>query len=48
MLSLDQLVGKDLNDIWEISNPMGVLTNILANQNKGLPESRSGNFLNMV
>ena len=37
---LTQLIGKDINDMWEIVNPMGVLTDILTRQDRSLPESR--------
>jgi large subunit ribosomal protein L44 len=29
---LSQLIGKDINEIWEIRNPMGVLVNELKKQ----------------
>lgn len=35
-----QLAGKDVNQIWDVKNPMGVLANILENEGKGEPESR--------
>jgi len=35
-----QLAGKDVNHIWDIKNPMGVLTTVLNNEGRGEPESR--------
>jgi len=35
-----QLHGKDLTDIWDIPNPMKVLSTIMANENRGEPEAR--------
>jgi len=35
-----QLAGKDLNEIWDVINPMGVLCQVLENRGVGPPESR--------
>jgi len=35
-----QLVGKDINEVWNVSNPMRVLSTVLANQKRGEPEPR--------
>eukprot|EP00088_Acartia_fossae_P000551 TRINITY_DN10225_c0_g1_i6.p1 TRINITY_DN10225_c0_g1~~TRINITY_DN10225_c0_g1_i6.p1 ORF type:complete len:369 (-),score=71.02 TRINITY_DN10225_c0_g1_i6:477-1517(-) len=35
-----QLVGKDINEIWDIPLPMRMLSKILENQGKGEPEAR--------
>ncbi|GAB6030240.1 hypothetical protein CHUAL_005917 [Chamberlinius hualienensis] len=37
---LTQLIGKDVNEMWEIINPMGTLLNILRREGLELPESR--------
>ncbi|XP_013379725.1 39S ribosomal protein L44, mitochondrial [Lingula anatina] len=37
---LTQLIGKDINEMWSIVNPMGVLVNILQKQERGGPEPR--------
>jgi large subunit ribosomal protein L44 len=37
---LTQLIGADVNDIWEIVNPMGVLAAILEREGRGAPEPR--------
>lgn len=37
---LTQLVGKSISDVWVIKNPMGILTEILKKQQRGLPEPR--------
>ncbi len=37
---LTQLVGKSIDDMWQINNPMGVLTDLLRAENKGEPEPR--------
>ncbi|CAH1801500.1 unnamed protein product, partial [Owenia fusiformis] len=34
------LVGKDVNELWDVHNPMGVLVDILQNQGKQPPEAR--------
>lgn len=39
-LVLPQLIGKDINELWEIINPMGLLTAVLAMIGKGSPEPR--------
>jgi len=35
-----QLIGKDLNEIWDVGNPMRVLSMILNNEGMGPPEPR--------
>lgn len=35
-----QLYTQDLNELWEIDNPMAVLMNILKNEGRAAPESR--------
>ena len=35
-----QLAGKDVNEIWSVSNPMGVLAHILEKEKRGPPEPR--------
>merc|ERR1711997_986632 len=35
-----QLHGKDLTDIWDIQDPMKVLSTIMENENRGQPEAR--------
>jgi large subunit ribosomal protein L44 len=37
---LTYLVGKDINEIWQIKNPMGLLTKILEENGRQAPESR--------
>ncbi|XP_077996132.1 large ribosomal subunit protein mL44-like [Glandiceps talaboti] len=37
---LPQFIGKDINDSWELVNPMGLLVEILQQQGKALPEPR--------
>ncbi|KAH9505575.1 39S ribosomal protein L44, mitochondrial [Bulinus truncatus] len=37
---LPQLVSKDINELWEVVNPMGLLTAVLSLVGKGLPEPR--------
>ncbi|XP_044739014.1 39S ribosomal protein L44, mitochondrial [Chrysoperla carnea] len=37
---LTQLNGKDVNDIWRVDDPMGILQKLLAEQNRGEPEPR--------
>uniref|UniRef100_A0A0B6ZRL0 Large ribosomal subunit protein mL44 n=1 Tax=Arion vulgaris TaxID=1028688 RepID=A0A0B6ZRL0_9EUPU len=37
---LTQLVGKDITEMWELINPMGLLTAVLAVSGRGAPESR--------
>lgn len=37
---LTHLVGKDINEIWYIKNPMGLLTKILEENGRQAPESR--------
>ncbi|XP_064612674.1 large ribosomal subunit protein mL44-like [Liolophura sinensis] len=37
---LPQLIGKDVNEMWEITNPMGLLTDILTAQGHPAPEAR--------
>ena len=41
---MPQLIGHDVNDLWNIVNPMGILEKILAKQNRGAPEPRWGQF----
>ena len=35
-----QLHGKDLTDIWDIQDPMKILSTIVENENRGQPEAR--------
>jgi len=35
-----QLVGKNIDDIWDIRSPMSILTTILDNEERGEPEAR--------
>jgi len=35
-----QIAGKDINEIWSLSDPMGILTKILSNSDLPEPESR--------
>ena len=35
-----QLVGKLVSELWDIKDPMGLLTNYLEKQNEELPEPR--------
>lgn len=37
---LTQLVGRDIHEMWQMVNPMGVLVDILKREGRGLPESR--------
>nr|KAI8757782.1 39S ribosomal protein L44; mitochondrial-like [Biomphalaria glabrata] len=37
---LPQLISKDINELWEVVNPMGLLTAVLALIGKGPPEPR--------
>ncbi|CAF0794435.1 unnamed protein product [Rotaria sordida] len=37
---LTHLVGKDINEIWHIKNPMGLLTKVLEENGRQAPESR--------
>ena len=37
---LPQLVGKDINEMWHLVNPMGLLSAMLTSQGRGEPESR--------
>jgi len=37
---ITQLVGKDICEIWDVRNPMGVLATILGNMDMAEPESR--------
>jgi len=37
---ISQLVGKDINELWEISNPMKVLTIVLQNEGREAPDAR--------
>ncbi len=37
---LTYLVGKDINDIWHIKNPMGLLAQVLEENGRQAPESR--------
>ncbi|CAF4066593.1 unnamed protein product [Adineta steineri] len=37
---LTHLVGKDINEIWHIKNPMGLLTKVLEENGQQAPESR--------
>ncbi|CAF0963210.1 unnamed protein product, partial [Adineta ricciae] len=37
---LTHLVGKDINEIWQIKNPMGLLTKVLEEDGRQAPESR--------
>ncbi|XP_070571856.1 large ribosomal subunit protein mL44-like [Ptychodera flava] len=37
---LPQLIGKDINDLWKIEDPMTILVNILEQRGQGLPEAR--------
>ncbi|ESO98157.1 hypothetical protein LOTGIDRAFT_239065 [Lottia gigantea] len=37
---LPQLIGKDINEMWNVVNPMGLLTAVLHFQKRGLPEPR--------
>ena len=38
---LTHLVGKDINEIWHVKNPMGLLTKVLEESGRQAPESRS-------
>jgi large subunit ribosomal protein L44 len=35
-----QLHGLDLTDLWDVNDPMAILTTVLANENRGQPEAR--------
>ncbi|CAF3943488.1 unnamed protein product [Rotaria magnacalcarata] len=37
---LTHLVGKDINEIWQVKNPMGLLTKVLEENGRQAPESR--------
>ena len=37
---LPQLIGKDINEMWHLVNPMGLLAAMLKTQGRGEPESR--------
>ncbi|CAF3377192.1 unnamed protein product [Rotaria sp. Silwood1] len=37
---LTHLVGKDMNEIWHVKNPMGLLTTVLEENGRQAPESR--------
>jgi hypothetical protein len=37
---LTYLVGKDINEIWHVKNPMGLLTKVLEENGRQAPESR--------
>lgn len=37
---LTQLIGRDVNEMWTIDNPMGLLVDILRREERPLPESR--------
>ena len=37
---LTQLVGQRVEDLWEVVNPMGLLTDVLAADNRDPPEPR--------
>lgn len=37
---LTQLAGRDVNDFWEVKDPMGTLTDILKRDGRGEPEPR--------
>ncbi|KAK3598961.1 hypothetical protein CHS0354_024633 [Potamilus streckersoni] len=37
---IPQLIGKDINELWEIVNPMGLLKAMLASEGRGPPEPR--------
>ena len=42
---LTYLVGKDLNEIWQVKNPMGLLTKVLEENGRAAPESRFASFV---
>lgn len=37
---LTQLAGRDVNEFWEVKDPMGTLTDILKRDGRGEPEPR--------
>jgi len=37
---LTYLIGKDINEIWEVKNPMGLLAKVLEADGRQAPESR--------
>ena len=37
---LPQLIGKDINEMWHLVDPMGLLAAMLKTQGRGEPEAR--------
>ncbi|XP_060583025.1 large ribosomal subunit protein mL44-like [Ruditapes philippinarum] len=37
---ISQLIGTDINEIWRVDNPMGILAKLLKESGRGEPESR--------
>lgn len=37
---VSQLAGKNLMEIWDVKNPMGLLSSVLSMQGRGPPEPR--------
>ena len=41
---MPRLVGKDINEMWKLDNPMGLLTALLQSRGMASPESRYNKY----